>query len=215
MSLLLRTWLVPLFLLAASVALAGCDEAESMTLGSGVVWPPEVGEPFPDVELTNYDGRKFKISELKGKVVLMEPVGMTCPACNALSGGNKRGGIKNIRPQRGLGSLEDYLAQLGAGITLDHPDVVLVQILLYDLSMEAPNLADVKIWAQHYGFDRNPNVYVAFSERDLRGDASFRMIPGVQLIDKGSVVRYDSTGHRPRHDLFSELLPQVPNLVRN
>ena len=62
MSLLLRTWLVPLFLLAASVALAGCDEAESMTLGSGVVWPPEVGEPFPDVELTNYDGRKFKIS---------------------------------------------------------------------------------------------------------------------------------------------------------
>ncbi len=56
-------------------------------------------------------------------------------------------------------------------------------------------------------------VYVVFSERDLRGDASYNMIPGFQLIDRDSILRKDSTGHQPRHNLWKELLPEVRRLL--
>lgn len=206
---MLRKSLIAFLIFVGAAGLTGCDP-----VGSGS-WPPKVDQLFPELTFTNYDGRGIRLSDFKGKVVLIEPVGMTCEACNAYSGGERRGGVKGIVPQRGLQSIEQYLPRYGNGITLGHRDVVLVQILLYDLTMEAPDLEDARIWAEHFGFDRNPNVYVVFSEKDLRGRASFDMIPGFYLVGKDSVVRYDATGHRPRHDLFSQLLPEVSRMVRN
>ena len=190
--------------------LAGCDEFD---LDEGAFWPPKVGQLYPEVTFVNYDGREMRLSDFKGKVVLVEPVAMTCHACNAFSGGNERGGIGNVIPQGNLESLEVYIARYSNGVTLDHPDLVLVQVLLYDLTMEAADIEDAAIWAQHFGFDRDPNVYVVVSKADLRGEASLRMIPGVQLVDKRSVLRFDSTGHPPRHNLWTELLPAVPWLL--
>lgn len=207
----LRRGIVSVLGLLMLAMLAACDE--SLAFGSAADWPPVVGKPFPEIEFTNYDGKKLRISDFRGKVVLVEPVGMTCRACNAFSGGQRLGGIGNIRPQDGLQSLEDYLDRFG-GISLGHPDVVLVQVILYDLSEQQVDFEEVQIWAEHFGFDRDPDVYVVFSERDLRGRESLRMIPGVYLVDRDSVVRYDATGHKPRHNLFTELLPAVPQLVR-
>ena len=39
------------------------------------------------------------------------------------------------------------------------------------------------------------------------------MIPGFQLIDREFVLRYDGTGHRPRHDIWRELMPAIPSLL--
>jgi hypothetical protein len=39
------------------------------------------------------------------------------------------------------------------------------------------------------------------------------MIPGFQLIDRDFVLRYDASGHRPRHDLWRELMPAIPRLI--
>jgi hypothetical protein len=190
--------------------LAGCDD---FGLEDGAFWPPKLGQAYPEITFLNYDSQELRLSDFKGKVVLVEPVGMTCEACNAFSGGNERGGVGKIIPQGNLESLETYIARYCGGVTLDHPDVVLVQVLLYDLTMEAPDLEDATIWAQHFGFDKDPNVYVVVSKTDLRSDASFKMIPGVQLVDKNSLLRFDSTGHRPKHNLWSELLPAVPWLL--
>ncbi len=44
---------------------------------------------------------------------------------------------------------------------------------------------------------------------------SYKMIPGFQLIDPEFVLRADSTGHHPKHDLFTELLPRLGEMVRN
>lgn len=206
---MLRKSLIAFLFLVGAAGLTGCDPAGSAN------WPPKVDQLFPELTLINHDGRKFRLSDLKGKVVLVEPIGMTCEACNAFSGGNRRGGFKWVKPQQGLQSIEQYLARYSNGVTLSHDDLVMVQIILYDLTMEAPDLEDARIWAEHFGLDRNPNVYVAFSERDLRGRASSDMIPGFFLVDKGSVVRYDATGHRPRHNLFTQVLPQIARMVRN
>ncbi len=215
MILLLRNCFAGICLLLLGAAMLGYGPGGTIVLASGAVWPPKVGEPFPDIVFTNYDGRKIRMSDFAGKVVLAEPIGMTCPACNGFSGGQTRGGVGDIVPQQGLYSIEQYLPAFGGGVTLDNRNVVLVQIMLYDLYEDAPDMEDVRVWAEHFGFDRNPNVYVVFSEHDLRGLASYLMIPGFHLVDRQSVVRYDATGHWPEHDLYTELLPAVPQLLRN
>lgn len=193
--------------------LTGCDDFAPEFWGLGAAWPPRLGKTYPDIEFTNYDGRRIQISDFKGKVVLVEPVGMSCEACNAFAGAHIRGDFEGIRPQPGLDSIEEYMYERLDGLTVDNSDLVLVQLLLYDLFMEAPDAEDARIWAEHFGFDKNPNVYVIFSERDLRGKASYRLIPGFQLVDRNSRLRADSTGHRPRHDLFTELLPMIPRML--
>ena len=46
------------------------------------------------------------------------------------------------------------------------------------------------------------------------GDASYRMIPGLQLIDQDMILRVDSTGRsNQQHDLYRELLPKVREML--
>jgi hypothetical protein len=40
-------------------------------------WPPTVGETYPDVELRDTSGALIKLSSFRGKVLLIEPIGMT------------------------------------------------------------------------------------------------------------------------------------------
>jgi hypothetical protein len=207
-----KSFIVPV-LLIISLILSGCDDVSSAFGQFGESWPPRLGEPYPDLEFTNYDGRKVRLSDFKGKVILVEPVGMTCQACNAFAGAHVRGTFQGIRPQPGLKSIEEYMRERLNGLTVDNSDLVLVQLILYDLFMDAPDIEDARIWAEHFGLDGNPNIYVLFSERDLRGKTSFDMIPGFQLVDRNSVVRADSTGHQPRHNLFAELLPMIPKVL--
>lgn len=202
----LQNWLIAILV----VAVGGYA-----VMSFGGPWPPKVGDPFPDVQFTNYDGSPVRLSDFKGKVVLVEPIGMTCPACNAYSGGNTQGGIKNVRPQQGVQAIGEYLERFAGGVSLGDPDFIFVQVLLYDLSMGAPTVGDARIWAEHFGFEGGTNVYVVVPNSDLRGSASFDMIPGFYLVDRNSVVRFDATGHRPRHSLHSELLPSIPRFLPN
>ena len=86
-------------------------------------WPPRPGQPYPDLALLDSDGNLFKLSSLKGKVILVEPIGMTCVACQAFSGGHKRGGYLGVAPQPGIESLEEDLAKFGNGLKFDSPEL--------------------------------------------------------------------------------------------
>lgn len=214
----MRHWVAAILVSSMGIALVGCDNGAPSAQAAGaakVAWPPTLGQPFPEVEFTNYDGRKLRMSDFKGKVVLVEPIGMNCPACNAFSGGNDRGGIEGMQPQQNLKTIEEYLVEYGGGTTLDGDDIVLVQIVLYDYKMGPVDLADVQVWTEHFGLGGNPDVFVVFSERDLRSQASWNLVPGFQLLDRTGTLRFDSTGHRPRHNMFTQLLPQVPTLLNN
>ncbi len=180
---------------------------------SEFAWPPRLGEPFPDLQLVNQHGDRMRLSELRGKVILVEPVGMNCAACNAFSGAHRKGGYAGTRPQDNVPAIEELLPRYSRGITLDDSRIALVQLLLYDPGLKAPKAADARLWAEHFGFMEHRNVFVLAGDESLVGTASYNMIPGFFLIDRDFILRADATGHRPRHDLFKHLLPMVPSLL--
>ena len=47
----------------------------------------------------------------------------------------------------------------------------------------------------------------------LHNQASYAMVPGFQLVDRTFVLRWDATGHNPRHSLYRELLPAIPEIL--
>jgi hypothetical protein len=101
-----------------------------------------------------------------------------------------------------------------AGVSASDARLVHVQLLLYDMERAgAPTLELARRWSKHFGFGDGENEYVLVGEPYLIGRASYAMIPGYQLVDRDFVLRYDATGHRPRNDLWRELLPAVAALL--
>ncbi len=176
-------------------------------------WPPKEGYYYPNLTLTNYDGKPVSLASLRGKVIIFEPIGMTCPGCQAFAGAGKNGvtGLGGVSPQTGLPSIEEMLTQ--QGITPSDPRIVIVQILLYNLSMQPPTVQDAQSWARNFRMAGKANRYVLAGNQGLIGNASYNMIPGFQLVDKGFVLRCDSTGHNPKRDLYRELMPMVKKLL--
>ncbi|MGI9428289.1 MAG: peroxiredoxin family protein [Bythopirellula sp.] len=177
------------------------------------IWPPVVGQVYPDLQLIDQTGRRTALSEFRGKVILLEPVGVPCPACIAFAGGQERGAYRGVSPQRDLQSVHHYARRYGQ-VDLDRDDVVLVQVLFYGQSMSAPTPAEARDWAEHFGMDRRKNRVVLAAEPYLLSNETREMIPGFQLIDKAGVLRYDSAGHSPLHNLYTELLPSIRQLCR-
>ncbi len=175
-------------------------------------WPPVKGKAFPNLELLNQDAKKMKLLDLKGKVVLVEVIGMTCPACHAWSGSGKRGKFESVNPQPGLESIEKYLKDFG-GLELNDRRLVFVQLILYNMKMAAPSVEDAQRWAAHFGFKTENQHYVFAGDESLVQPASYQMIPGFYLLDKNFIVRSDSTGHNPKDNLYTHLLPMITKLL--
>ena len=151
--------------------------------------------------LKDHNGQWMRISSFKGKVLLIEPVGMNCPACIAFSGGNRPGvgAFQGNAPQTGVWAIEDYILNRGGGIRIDDPDLVFIQLLLYSPGMQPPTTEEVAAWVKHFNLSRFPN-YVALAGDDrMINQASYDMIPGFQVVDRDRVLQVDFTGHNPRH----------------
>jgi hypothetical protein len=196
-------------------ATAAPEPATATAAKPGVeFWPPRRGERYPNLTLYDHRGQLVSLASLRGKVILLEPVGMTCEACQSLSGAGKVGCFGQHPAQAGVDALEDYFPRYTGGLSLSDPRIAYVQVLLYGLDLHAPSAADAKAWAHHFKFDERPNVYVLAGTPELIGPASYAMIPGFQLIDKNLVLRAwwqgeTSTGD----DLWTKLLPMVPQLL--
>ena len=173
-------------------------------------WPPKLGSAYPDVELRDSNGEAVRLSSFRGKVLLIEPIGMNCPACIAFAGGNSdgRGGLDGQPGQNGLESIESYVERYAPGASLNDPDLVFIHMLLYNHKLRAPTEEDARRWAEHFGVSR-PNHLVLYGDERFINPASYKMIPGFQLIDRDFILRSDSTGHTPTHNLWKDLLPML------
>ncbi len=109
-------------------------------------------------------------------------------------------------------SMDDAALDYG-GVSLDDERLVVVHLLLYGFDMGAPSLDDAREWAEHYGLDDRPNHVVLVGDARLIGPETYAMIPGVQLVDRDFVLRFDSAGRRPPHDLWTELLPSLSGVL--
>jgi hypothetical protein len=176
-------------------------------------WPPKLNEPYPDLQLLDQEGTPTRLSKFKGNIILLEPIGMPCKACQAFSGGHVRGGFQGIPPQPGLPSIEES-ARMYGGFELSDERIVKIHLLLYGLDMRAPTAEDARAWAEHFGLERANNEIVLAGLPWMIGNTSYQMIPGLQLIDKDGILRVDSTGRsNQQHDLYRELLPKVREML--
>ena len=178
-------------------------------------WPPVVGQIYPNLVLKDQAGQVTAISDFQGKVILLEVVGLTCKACHAFAGGNEPGKsrFRSIEPQRGLDSIERYA--LGyAKLSLDHPDIVFVQLVLYGMDGRSPPAEDdVRDWAHHFDMDRHENQVVLIGDQRFISPETRKLIPGFHLIDQNGILRAMSSND-PAHDrLHSALLPKLASLV--
>ncbi len=80
--------------------------------------PPEVGNPYPDGTFVDQDGNSVNLSSFRGSVLLIEPIGMTCAACQAFSGAHRYGALGGVTPQQGLPSIEELFPQYTNGLSL-------------------------------------------------------------------------------------------------
>ncbi|MBL4844009.1 MAG: hypothetical protein JKY65_00665 [Planctomycetes bacterium] len=177
-------------------------------------WPPVVGKEYPKLELKNSLGKTVKLIDFKGKVILIKPIGMGCPGCNAFAGAEKKGAYPGASFQKGIPSTTKIFKDYGK-VKLSSKKIVVIHLLLYDTSnRKAPTVADAKKWAKHWGIDKLKNEFVLVGDARYINRASYNLIPGFQLIDKNFVLRSDSSGHRPKDNLYTKLAPMVKVLLK-
>ena len=198
-------------LAAVSAAIAtstACTEPEPPI----APWPPVVDQPFPDLTAPDHRGERVRLSSLRGKVLLIEPIGMSCPGCVAFCGGQEYGAFEGHAPQQGLGSLESYFGEYTGGVDLGDEDITVVQMLFFNPAMQTPTVEEATRWHEHFRLAERQNHIVLIGPESIR-EASYASVPGYWLVDRDFVLRTDSTGHNPRDDLYSELMPLVPKLL--
>jgi hypothetical protein len=181
-------------------------------------WPPEMNKTYVDFGLVDQDGKSFRISDLKGKVILIEMVDMTRAESHIYSGSPTYGSFTGA-PQIQVSDpsvmpIINILNKYSEGkIVIPDPDLVLLKIIFYNTAAAQPTAVDATNWANHFKLSRAQNIIVAVPEKDMRSSLTSAILPGFQLIDRNYVLRVDSTGATPKHSLSMTLVPLIPNLL--
>ncbi|MEM7206029.1 MAG: hypothetical protein AAF628_37585 [Planctomycetota bacterium] len=176
-------------------------------------WPPVVGQQFPEMTLIDHRGEPMPLSSLRGKVVLIDVIGMPCAGCIAFAGGDVHGPFAGVEPQPGLPSLEDLFADYAGGASLTDPDLAVVQMLFFAPKMGLPTVAEAKQWYEHFDLAAKPNHFVVIGPPGVPHVEAHPLIPGFWLLDRDFEVVVDATGSRQGH-LYDELLPRAGELLR-
>ena len=179
-----------------------------------IIWPPKLGEPYPDLELADHTGKVIRLSDFRGKVLIVEMIGMECQACQAFAGAHEIGSYRDVPPQKDLKSFRQYMNEFAPDVDANDERLVHVQILVYGpSSIRPPTVAEGHEWAEHFELETQDNTLVLVGTQKMISKASREMIPSFQLIDKDFVLQVDA-GNPPRQDLYLELLPRIAELLR-
>lgn len=182
--------------------------------GAPPPWPPEKYRAYPDFELLNQDGKTVRLSDFAGRILLVEPIGMSCPASLALAGGHRYGPLQRVAPQANIDALEDYARQY-AGVDLNDPRIFRVQILLFNAEMQPPTPADLQDWVRHFRIPDYGNRVVLAGTAAMATAEGHKLVPGVQLVDQRFLLRADATGESPQDNLIHKLLPLLARLLKD
>ncbi len=176
-------------------------------------WPAEKGKEFANIKMIDGSGKSVELKSLKGSVLVIELIGMTCAGCQAFSGGNIHGGFGKVTPQHNLKSLDEYFPTYAKGIQLSDPRLKFVQIIFFNENLVPPTADDVSKWARHFKLDKMPNAHVFGANKEFIGPHTKALIPGFYLVTKDFTLVSDSCGHSPKDNLYTDLLPKVAKLL--
>lgn len=175
-------------------------------------WTATLDQPYPELTLQDVYGRTIQFSALRGRVVLVEWVGMGCGACQAFSGAGQCGSFGGGYVQPGLQSLDEYSKKYGRFLLSD-PRLIVLQVLVADVSGKQPPTAEEgRRWAEHFGLHKRPNTAVLIGDERFGGAVAKRLVPGFHLLDRDLVLRASSE-NGVGVDLYRELLPRTGKLM--
>lgn len=176
-------------------------------------WPPQTLETYPDLELFDESGSTVRLSDFHGRVLLLEPVRMACPASQSFNGAQNWGSFGAVLPQAGVPELEKLL-HVYAGSSLGKTsDLRVIEIIYFNMENAPPSPADLREWNKHFHLHER-NIIVLGAPARLVDEDAKGMVPGFQLVDRNFILRADATGSSPRADLYKDLFPQIPKLLR-
>jgi len=175
-------------------------------------FPPAKGNEYPGMNLVDQDGNPFDIQDFRGQVVFVELAAIPCGGCQAFAGANLVGGYLTSKVQNNLKSIHHY-AKRYTDLKLG-PDVVFVQLLIYNNELTVPTQEEVTGWATHFGMKTGDRQFVLGAPPSILTDETRDTIPGFHLIDhKGNLVS-NSCGHHPEDDLYEDLLPKLREMTK-
>ncbi len=179
-------------------------------------WPPQMNVTYPDMELLDQKGKEFKISDFAGKVLIIEYVDMSSPISQAHSGAKSKGAFGIMQDVDKLAETFEDTVQKNADGKINFPNdnVIQLKIIAYTQDGAQPSRDDAWNWAEHFGFERDNNVIVAISKKDIRTPKTQDIVTGFQLVDKNQKLRVDSSGVAPKHNLKLTLIPLFEKLLR-
>lgn len=178
-------------------------------------WPPKMNEKYPDLQLFDQKGQEFRVSQLEGKVLIVEYVDMSSPISQAQSGARQKQafGIMQEVDQFAEPFYETLSKNAQGTVTWPNEDVIHLKIIVYTQDGAQPSRDDAQNWAEHFGFERENNVIVAVARDDLRDVKTQDIVTGFQLVDKNQKLRVDSSGPAPKHNLSMTLIPLFEKLL--
>lgn len=176
-------------------------------------WPPMQGNTFPKSAMfLDHKGKEKSLRSLNGKVAIIHFIGMTCPACNAFSGGNDlKKKFNNITPQKNLEAFSKSFEKYAkVGTLKDHRKIKYIHLLLFNLHMKTPTQEDANLWRDFYKKNNGRNFEVWIPKEDLTS-VSNPLVPGFALVDKnGKVVSIVGNG---KESLWTDMFPKIKNLM--
>ncbi len=193
------------------------DEENNIKNSTSNTWPPKMNNPYPEIELFDQSGQAFSLSDLKGRIIIIEYIDMTSPISQAQSGAGLFGAYNasaNQDVDKYAMPIADILRkETDNSIMLPHDQIVQVKVIIYGENSGAGSRDDATNWAKHFSMDKSDNIIVAVPKNDMRGKDSDKILTGFQLIDSNMVLRVDSSGAIPKHNLKMTLVPLIPKLL--
>ncbi len=178
-------------------------------------WPPKMNIPYPDIELFDQKGQEFRISQLAGKILIVEYVDMSSPISQAQSGAREKGAFGIMQEVDQFAKTFDEVYKKNATNLSNWPnkDVMHLKIIAYTQDGAQPSRDDAQNWATHFGFEVSNNVIVAVAKSDIRDIQTQDILTGYQLVDRNQKLRVDSSGPAPKHNLNLTLIPLLEKLL--
>ena len=184
--------------------------------GTPYYWPPKMNQPYPDMMLLDRNGREFKLSDLKGYVIVVSFVDMSSPISQAQAGATVTGAYGLTKEIDKYSEPFTQVVRKNApnGFTLPNDAVLEIDVLVYAQDGSQATLNDADQWAKHFDLDLDRGIIVAVPKDDIRGQDVQKILTGYQLVDQHMMLRVDSAGLEPKHNLKMTLVPLLSKLAQ-
>ena len=136
--------------------------------GAVLAAAPEVGQPAPDFSATDINGKTVKLSDFKGKIVVLESYNLDCPYC---------------RNHYKTGAMQELQKELTSGGVVF---LVVNSVAASNPSHRTPDAAR-KEWAEQ---KMNATTWIDDSTGELGHEYGMRTTPHLFVIDQSGNLAY-------------------------